>query len=313
MTNDAQANLGGTVEVEAHLPPVPASIDLARLRGRSRRTIPSCTTCPLHQHTADGPVVATYPGGLAPAAYAVIGEAPGPEEDSKGRPFVGASGRLLKGALRKGGLDVEDGAYLNTASCIPKDERGRKFRAPKDEEQAACRGNLMLQLEASGARCVLLAGSRALNVFRPDLQVTHVSGYVFVWHLAWGDVMVMPVVHPAAVLRAKGHGGVADQFYTAVGLFGQLVEDAEGWTEGSGEWLDWLDDRCVRCGRYLHHIDPDGVGYCDEHWGRYEWSWKRAREKWGGQSSIEEVRLRGARRKPVRKGKNEDPSQGSLI
>jgi DNA polymerase len=50
--------------------------------------------------------------GHPSARLMVIGEAPGADEDARGRPFVGRSGRLLDECLADVGLDQEEDAYI---------------------------------------------------------------------------------------------------------------------------------------------------------------------------------------------------------
>lgn len=50
----------------------------------------------------------------------VVGEAPGAEEDSQGKPFVGPTGRLLRDTLAKFGVDLRRDCWLtNAARCRP--------------------------------------------------------------------------------------------------------------------------------------------------------------------------------------------------
>ena len=60
--------------------------------GLSRR-IRVCTECPLHASRTQA-----VPGeGEPQAKVIIIGEAPGPQEDQTGRPFVGSAGEILEG------------------------------------------------------------------------------------------------------------------------------------------------------------------------------------------------------------------------
>src|SRR5712664_2180121 len=60
----------------------------------------ACTRCPL----AKGRTQVVPGDGATPAKLVLVGEAPGAEEDKRGRPFVGRAGKLLEGALEDAGL-----------------------------------------------------------------------------------------------------------------------------------------------------------------------------------------------------------------
>lgn len=50
----------------------------------------------------------------------IVGEAPGREEDEQGKPFVGPTGRILRDALAKFGVDLRRDCWLtNAARCRP--------------------------------------------------------------------------------------------------------------------------------------------------------------------------------------------------
>ena len=91
----------------------------------------------------------------------VVGEAPGFNEDKKGKPFRGASGMLLDRLLSSVGLERE-GVYLTTlVKCRPPEGR-----APKPSEINACRPYLLAQLTAVDPKVVVTLGdlaSRALT------------------------------------------------------------------------------------------------------------------------------------------------------
>src|SRR6266700_3632185 len=63
--------------------------------------IRSCAQCPLHATRTKA-----VPGeGMPSARVMLIGEAPGRDEDQRGQPFVGASGRFLDEMLAGSGVN----------------------------------------------------------------------------------------------------------------------------------------------------------------------------------------------------------------
>ncbi|HSL00205.1 MAG TPA: uracil-DNA glycosylase [Rubrobacteraceae bacterium] len=88
----------------------------------------------------------------------IVGEAPGFNEDAKGKPYGGASGMLLDRLLSSVGLDRES-VYLTTlVKCRPP---GSPPRAPKPSEMSACRPYLVAQLAAVDPKVVVAMGDLA--------------------------------------------------------------------------------------------------------------------------------------------------------
>lgn len=109
----------------------------------------ACTRCPL----AASRTRVVFGEGGPRALLAVVGEAPGAEEDASGRPFVGDSGRALDALLGEAGLSRGDAYVANTVMCRPPANR-----RPTDAEVAACAPYLELQLAVVRPRVVLALG-----------------------------------------------------------------------------------------------------------------------------------------------------------
>lgn len=85
-----------------------------------------CSICPLKGQK----VVPSQPGPsacelLADMGFAIIGEAPGEQEENQERPFVGPSGRELDLALRQAQVDRRKALVTNVLLCRPP---GNKLR-----------------------------------------------------------------------------------------------------------------------------------------------------------------------------------------
>jgi len=263
---------------------------LIRERARVRRQVLACDRCPLR------PVVTTptpYEGPRHPL-FVAVGEAPGSQEELHGRPFVGPSGKLLKTLLSEVGFDIEDEVmFMNTVCCHPK-KGASTTRVPTEQEQRYCRKNMTDQLSLGSSPYVLLAGATALSVFRNDLKVSEIHGRIFVWDYKY---IVMPVLHPAAVLRQRN-------------LIGQLKDDLTKWAAVVREnsFLKYLSETCIKCGSLMSEMDPDGVTYCDIHWQRYGMKeWERQKKRWQGETNIPlqfpidvPVKVRAKREKKMR-------------
>ena len=123
-----------------------------------------------------------------------IGEGPGEQEDLKGEPFVGKAGQLLDKYLTAVDLDRRSNVYIaNIVKCRPPQNRD-----PLPEEQDACIVWLREQFSIIRPKLVICLGRIAASkIIKPDIRITRERGKVF----RKGGVLMMPVLHPAALLR----------------------------------------------------------------------------------------------------------------
>jgi len=69
------------------------------------------------------------------AKLLLIGEAPGPQENIQGKPFVGRAGQLLDKILQAAEFDPEKDVYItNSVFRMPPGDDGKSFRKPSNEE-----------------------------------------------------------------------------------------------------------------------------------------------------------------------------------
>lgn len=136
-----------------------------------------------------------------------IGEAPGEREAKTGRPFVGASGRVLDELLASIGL-ARSAIYITN---VVKD-RPPENRDPTAAEIELYTPFLVRQIEAIQPRVIATLGRFAMN-FVLDLlaieseetpKISAVHGQVLTGHAAYGKVAVVPLFHPAVALYSGG-------------------------------------------------------------------------------------------------------------
>ena len=123
-----------------------------------------------------------------------IGEGPGEQEDLKGEPFVGRAGQLLDKYLAAVDLDRRENVYIaNIIKCRPPQNRD-----PLPEEQDACITWLREQFAVIRPKIVVCLGRiAAARIIKPDIRIKREHGVFF----RKGGVLMMPVLHPAALLR----------------------------------------------------------------------------------------------------------------
>ncbi|MFB6302746.1 MAG: uracil-DNA glycosylase family protein [Haloferacaceae archaeon] len=134
--------------------------------------------------------------GPADGAILFVGEAPGAEEDERGRPFVGRSGDVLDGTLADAGLAREDVRITNCVRCRPPENRD-----PHAEELANCRDHLDAEVAAVDPELVVALGKvPSEHLLDRSVGVTDEAGTVAEARLGGRTRRVLISVHPAATL-----------------------------------------------------------------------------------------------------------------
>lgn len=150
----------------------------------------TCKACALHQTRTQ----TVFGVGDRTAAWMVIGEAPGEQEDLQGEPFVGRAGLLLNEMLRALGLSREEVFIANILKCRPP-----RNRDPKPEEVASCEAFLKRQIAWVKPEIILAVGKiAAQNLLKTQTPVGRLRGKI---HYYEGIPLVV-VYHPAYLLRS---------------------------------------------------------------------------------------------------------------
>lgn len=137
-----------------------------------------------------------FPTADVPYKLAVVGEAPGADEEAYGRPFVGASGRLLDSILSSVGI-LRAGIFIgNVCQHRPP---GNKIEEWGYEHEKVLAGWEILQneLKTFAPNCILALGNTPLRFLTGNSGITSWRGSIL--HTRFGKVI--PAIHPAAVLR----------------------------------------------------------------------------------------------------------------
>lgn len=126
-----------------------------------------------------------------------LGEAPGYWEDQKGRPFVGMAGKLLDELIESIGLK-RAGVYISNVVRF----RPPENRDPTPEELEAFRPYVDQEIEIINPKIIITLGRFSMNKFLPDARISKVHGQVK--KVSWNGqtIIVIPMYHPAAALRA---------------------------------------------------------------------------------------------------------------
>jgi uracil-DNA glycosylase len=159
------------------------------------RTCTDCRSCELGQTRRN---VVVWRGAVQ-ASLMFIGEGPGAEEDEKGKPFVGAAGRLLDLLLASHGLEPEIYHICNIVKCRPPQNR-----VPTPEEAKACKPLLARQFRLVRPKIIVLLGATAYKYFTGSNDgISKIRGE---W-IEKSGYLIMPTFHPAYILRNNNERG----------------------------------------------------------------------------------------------------------
>jgi len=155
----------------------------------------------------------------------VIGEAPGANEDRKGIPFIGESGRILRNELKRNNL-IDSTYITNLVKCRPPNNR-----TPTAAEIKACRHYLDDEIAELKPAYVVTAGVPATKtLFRGKAKINQFHGEVI--DNPKVPYIGMPIFHPAYTLRDPSKlPGLQDDIARLARLIsGGLREDTVNWS-----------------------------------------------------------------------------------
>ena len=161
------------------------SLTLSKLN----KIINGCMQCDLAKTRKN-----VVPGEGSPNAQLVfVGEAPGEDEDTQGRPFVGRAGKLLDQLIERIGLRRSEVYICNVLKCRPPNNRD-----PEPSEVSACKNYLLTQLDLIRPKVICTLGRHAYNTLLDvDEKITRIRGTL----TSYRGTKLLPTYHPSYLLR----------------------------------------------------------------------------------------------------------------
>ena len=132
--------------------------------------------------------------GQLSAKILFIGEAPGRNEDDKGRPFVGAAGKILDELLQKAGIERSRVFITNVVKCRPPGNR-----VPDEDEVSACRPYLERQLALIRPHVICILGRTAYASLLGGGSITADRGKI----IEKAGQKYFLTIHPAAAIYRR--------------------------------------------------------------------------------------------------------------
>jgi DNA polymerase len=160
--------------------------------------------------------------GQVSAKLMFIGEAPGKNEDLKGKPFVGAAGRILDQALEKAGIERSKVFITNVVKCRPPSNR-----VPEEDERTACRPYLQRQISVISPKIICILGSTAYTSILGGKSITASRGKIVVHK----GQRYFITVHPAAAIYNRDLRAILEK--DLMKLFKEIKKIEKGQHEGS--------------------------------------------------------------------------------
>jgi DNA polymerase len=157
------------------------------------------TASPLYIERIENGMFPVIGAGSHDAKIMFIGEAPGKNEAKTGRPFCGASGRVLDELLAHVGVKRDDVYITNIVKDRPTNNRD-----PKPEEIELYAPFLDRQIDIIQPKVIATLGRFSMEYVmrRYGLEakldtISTLHGQQFVTKMSYGDVTIVPLYHPA--------------------------------------------------------------------------------------------------------------------
>ncbi len=170
--------------------------------------------------------------GNPKAKLLIIGEAPGPEENIQGKPFVGRAGQMLDKILQAANFDPEQDVYItNSVFRMPPGEDGKNFRKPTDTETDFYRPYVFEIIRLIDPFVMLLTGNVASYSILRKTGITSLRG-------KWTELQgrwIMPIFHPSYLLRnpSKEPGSPKAQMWDDIREVRKKYDELTGKTAAS--------------------------------------------------------------------------------
>jgi len=220
-----------------------------------RRKLRGCGACKLYKGCLSPRMQAT---GRGHRSIMFLAEAPGADEDRRGKQLVGKAGQVLRKELRRQGFDLDDDCIkINAVNCRPP-----KNRTPKPTEIDACRPMVWKAIEEHKPHIIIPLGGTAVSSLIGGRWKKELDG-ITKWR-GWNipdrelGAWICPTYHPSFLLHDNGTTA-------AEVLFKDDLERALALTEK--DFPKWKDEvqyvelmkkpKAIK--RYLRHLFEDEV------------------------------------------------------
>ena len=186
-----------------------------------RDEIVNLTQSPLYEYRQSNSYFPVIGQGNHYADLMFIGEAPGKNEAEIGRPFCGASGRVLDELLESISVRREDVYVTNIVKDRPPNNRD-----PQKAEIELYAPFLLRQIDIIQPKVIATLGRfsmefilRRFGALQANVRISQVHGTVIKVQTAYGSASVVPMFHPAAALYNANQRSTLEQDFQVLKQF----------------------------------------------------------------------------------------------
>lgn len=157
---------------------------------------------PLYEERVRNDYQYVFGEGNIDSQIMLVGEAPGKNESLSGKPFCGSSGKVLDELFNHIGIERKNVYITNIVKDRPPENRD-----PTSKEIEVYTPLLEAQIEIIRPKVIAPLGRHSLNYilkkyFKKEDHgtVTNLHGKKFFITLSYGEVVIVPLYHPAVAL-----------------------------------------------------------------------------------------------------------------
>lgn len=161
-----------------------------------------------------------FGSGNEKAEVLLVGEAPGFNEDKKGVPFCGMSGKILDELLAFADLSRNDVFVTNTVLCRPPENRN-----PTKEEVDNCRERLDKLISLMKPKVIVAIGNFAAERILGKKGINGLRGKVHSVNFDGREIKVIPVIHPASYLYSGRNPQMLEKMKADFKVISELIKD----------------------------------------------------------------------------------------
>lgn len=183
----------------------------------------------------------------------VIGDIPTAMEVKKGAFLQGPAARIMRDTLTKVGLPVDESKvhYTTAVKCAFPKRKGKQVPA---EIMRNCHKNIVDEINAVNPKMVLVLGKTAIQTVygNTSIKVAEVMGRVTPIPGVSEDIIAVPVLHPALIMRSPGE---YKPFYASMQLVATLYNGGTSYSTGEVKYqvLD-TEEKCDQAIKFLSRL-----------------------------------------------------------
>jgi len=197
------------------------------------------------------------PGGSGVLKLLHIAEAPGKQEDVQNEQLVGNSGQFYAEALRKFGIELNDGKKTNAVCCRP-----LKNKTPTLSQIKCCAPNVQKCIAEFKPKVIITLGGPAISSLLHHKFNKNIGG-ISKWqgftipdreYNAW----ICPTFHPSYIMRESTPEAAASIFYSDLGKAISMLDEPVPKFEKEENFVEILKHPGEVI-KYLKHLVADKV------------------------------------------------------